>query len=64
MKRNVEEAKKEFAEVKKAYEATLEEASTLAEDATLKADDPRYIEILDRMNRLEKAYYSLQWVTA
>lgn len=63
MTRNIEEAKKEFATVKKAFEAAMREASTLADDASLEADDPRYVEILERMNRLEKAYQSLLWVT-
>ena len=59
----IEQAKKEFAEVKKAYEAALEEASTLAEDASLSDNDPRFVEMIDRIERLSNAYHSLFWTT-
>ena len=63
MKRNIAEAKKEFAAVKEAYESALEESSTLAEDTSLDDNDPRFIEMIDRMERLSNAYHSLLWVT-
>lgn len=51
-------------EVKKEFEAAIEAAYKLAEDSSLDDNDPRFVEMLDRLNEIEGAYYSLCEVTA
>ena len=51
-------------EVKKEFEAAIEAAYALAEDSSLDDNDPRFVEMLDRLNEIEGAYYSLCEVTA
>jgi hypothetical protein len=51
-------------EVKKEFEAAIEAAYALAEDSSLDDNDPRFVEMLDRLNEISGAYYSLCEVTA